>query len=68
MQPNVNITELEIKAGLSLAGYSIAGLAHDLGVSTAHIHNVIKGNSKSRKISNAIREKAKRVKIIVIDD
>lgn len=68
MQPHVNIAELEIKAGLSLAGYSIAGLASDLGVSTVHIHNVIKGISKSKKVSDAIKSKAKRVKIIVIED
>ena len=68
MYPHVSVEELEIKAGLSLAGYSISNLANQLGVSTTHIHNVIKGISKSKKVSDAIREKAKRVKIIVIDD
>jgi len=68
MQPNVNIWELELKAGLALAGYSIAGLAKEINVSQAMVHNVIRRKSQSKKVSDAIKSKAKRVKIIVIDD
>lgn len=67
MKPFENIEEIEKKIGLAQAGYSIASFARELGVSHTHVQNVISGKSTSELISQKILEKAKRVKILILD-
>lgn len=61
------IKQFEIVVGLGLAGSSVAQVARELGCSHTLVSNVIAGKTKSKRVSDYLRAKAKRIKIIEID-
>ena len=61
------IEQLETIIGLRLAGISMADVGRDLGVTAQHVKNVIAGQTKSTRVAKYLNEKAKRIKIVVID-
>jgi len=64
----MNLKRWEIAAGLGLAGHSFAGIARELGCSKTLISNVALGKVKSKRVMDYIKLKAKKVKIIILDD
>lgn len=61
------IKQFEIVVGLGLAGSSVAQVARELGCSHTLVSNVIRGKATSKKVLDYLRSKAKRIKIIEID-
>ncbi|WP_156955748.1 helix-turn-helix domain-containing protein [Solidesulfovibrio alcoholivorans] len=65
MEHTEKIKELEIKAGLALAGLTVSDIARRLGVSQSHVQKVVVSQRGSNKVMDYINSVKKNVTIIV---
>lgn len=62
------IEEFETRVGLALSGLTMSDLARELSVSLSCVRQVIKGTTKSNKVSSHIEKQIKqKVKITILD-
>lgn len=60
------IEELETKVGLLLAGYNMSKVALELGVTPAHVRQVVKGSRCSPRVMDYVKSVSVPVKIRIL--